>query len=166
MTPEQAKLLEQYPGVNIIEASLATLDLAAADELKQMNDRIVALRGTKPIEDFIRAFDAVPQSSAPHATVQPRRSHPAEANSRAGRVERASRAGQSRSAGRSLIPTTGRRLSYVRWLTSGRHPLTVRVLMNRFWMHHFGRGIVDTPANFGTLGVTAHAPRTARLPGR
>lgn len=32
------------------------------------------------------------------------------------------------------------------------HPLAARVMVNRVWMHHFGRGIVDSPSNFGTLG--------------
>ena len=47
---------------------------------------------------------------------------------------------------------TGRRLAYARHLTSGRHPLVARVLVNRFWLHHFGRGLVGTPADFGALG--------------
>jgi len=32
------------------------------------------------------------------------------------------------------------------------NPLTARVIVNRIWQHHFGRGIVDTPSNFGQLG--------------
>jgi hypothetical protein len=32
------------------------------------------------------------------------------------------------------------------------HPLTARVMVNRIWSHHFGRGIVGTPSNFGQLG--------------
>ena len=50
------------------------------------------------------------------------------------------------------LETTGRRLAYARHLTSGRHPLTARVLVNRIWMHHFGRGIVGTPSDFGSQG--------------
>jgi Protein of unknown function (DUF1553) len=33
-----------------------------------------------------------------------------------------------------------------------RHPLAARVIVNRVWMHHFGRGIVGSPANFGVMG--------------
>jgi Protein of unknown function (DUF1553) len=43
-------------------------------------------------------------------------------------------------------------LAFARHLTSGQHPLVARTLVNRFWMHHFGRGIVATPGDFGRLG--------------
>ena len=56
------------------------------------------------------------------------------------------------------IPTTGRRLAYARHLTSGEHPLLARVLVNRIWLHHFGRGIVDTPGDFGRLGPLRRIP--------
>ena len=47
---------------------------------------------------------------------------------------------------------TGRRGDFARHLTSGKHPLATRVLANRIWHHHFGRGIVGTVADFGTQG--------------
>src|SRR5205823_6507732 len=50
------------------------------------------------------------------------------------------------------LPTSGRRLAFARHLTSGQHPLLGRVLANRLWLHHFGRGLVDTPGDFGVLG--------------
>src|SRR6185369_7960851 len=56
------------------------------------------------------------------------------------------------------VPTSGRRLAYARWLTDGKHPLVARVLVNRVWMHHFGRGIVNTPADFGALGERPSHP--------
>ncbi len=50
------------------------------------------------------------------------------------------------------VPTTGRRLAFAKSLTSGQHPLTARVLVNRVWLNHFGKGIVNTPTDFGILG--------------
>jgi mono/diheme cytochrome c family protein len=47
---------------------------------------------------------------------------------------------------------TGRRLAFAKWLTQPDHPLTARVMVNRLWKHHFGRGIVSTLGNFGRAG--------------
>src|SRR5207247_797435 len=44
------------------------------------------------------------------------------------------------------------RLELAKAIASKDNPLTARVMVNRVWMHHFGRGIVGTPSNFGTLG--------------
>jgi hypothetical protein len=44
------------------------------------------------------------------------------------------------------------RLELARWITDPRNPLTARVIVNRLWQWHFGRGIVATPNNFGSLG--------------
>jgi hypothetical protein len=47
--------------------------------------------------------------------------------------------------------TTGRRRALAEWLVSRANPLTARVFLNRVWRQHFGRGIVNTPSNFGVL---------------
>jgi mono/diheme cytochrome c family protein len=48
--------------------------------------------------------------------------------------------------------TEGRRLALAQWITSRDNPLTARVLVNRVWQQHFGRGLAATPNNFGKMG--------------
>ena len=53
------------------------------------------------------------------------------------------------------------RMSLARWLTDterGAGHLLARVIVNRVWQHHFGRGIVDTPNDFGFLGSSPTHP--------
>lgn len=50
------------------------------------------------------------------------------------------------------------RLALADWIASPTHPLTARVQVNRLWQHHFGRGIVATPNNFGMLGTPPTHP--------
>jgi hypothetical protein len=45
-----------------------------------------------------------------------------------------------------------RRAALARWIVDSGNPLTWRSIVNRVWHHHFGRGIVDTPNDFGRMG--------------
>ena len=50
------------------------------------------------------------------------------------------------------------RLPLATWISSPENPLTARVMVNRIWHWHFGRGIVATPSNFGANGIRPSHP--------
>ncbi len=54
--------------------------------------------------------------------------------------------------------SSGRRLALADWIASEDNRLTARVMVNRVWQHHFGRGIVRSPNNFGVQGDTPTHP--------
>jgi len=55
-------------------------------------------------------------------------------------------------------PTRSRRLALANWIASSGNPMTARVMVNRLWDWHFGRGIVATPSDFGKLSGGASHP--------
>jgi hypothetical protein len=153
-TDEQKKLLADNPSVNINPGVLYQYNQKAADDLKAMDAKIAEIRARKPPEDFISVVsepaDKIPVTHVFH------RGDPKQPKA-------AVKPGGLRvlGAGAQVIEfpeknqnltSSGRRLAFARWLTSQRNPLVTRVLVNRVWLHHFGRGLVGTPSDFGMMG--------------
>ena len=61
-------------------------------------------------------------------------------------------AGLKADFGDQNMPEGRRRAALAKWITHPDNPLTRRVIVNRLWQWHFGRGIVDTPSDFGRGG--------------
>jgi mono/diheme cytochrome c family protein len=152
-TPQQTKLLMDYPFLNVTDGSLYLYDSKAAADLKTFADKAAKLRATKPVPEFVRALSE--PSGPPPVTFRFERGDyeaPKEALGPASLLI-FDRFGLRQLADKdAALPSTGRRLAFARGLVSGKHPLTARVLVNRFWMQHFGKGLVGTPGDFGLLG--------------
>ncbi len=58
------------------------------------------------------------------------------------------------------VDSSGRRSALANWLGDPANPLTPRVMTNRIWHYHFGRGIVGSPSDFGVMG---EAPANKQL---
>ncbi|MEZ6138351.1 MAG: DUF1553 domain-containing protein [Pirellulaceae bacterium] len=168
----QQALAKEYPGVFVTAETLANFDPIAAErlqeyqvaaeqcrkldaktELAKLQEEIAAIRATAPKENFLRAL-VEPTNHLPvtHLFVRGDHNQPAQELEPAELQVLQTSAPADIPSNNAQLPTSGRRLAYARHLTSGNHPLVARVLVNRVWMHHFGRGIVETPADFGRLG--------------
>ena len=124
-----------------------------------MQERINSIRASAPKERFLRAL-VEPENHVPETRLFIRGDHnqPGEPVGAGELTVLASYVATKIPSKHEELPTTGRRLAYAKHLTSGSHPLVTRVLANRVWMHHFGRGIVNTPGDFGVLGAKPSHP--------
>jgi mono/diheme cytochrome c family protein len=151
-TAEQQTLLKEHPSVNVTAGSLYLYDSKAAAELKKLVDQATAIRATRPVEDFIRVLTEVPgQVPVTYRFHRGDPDQPKQAIAPGGLTILEERVPLN-VVKEPERTTTGRRLALARWLTSPDHPLTSRVFVNRVWMHHFARGLVASPADFGKLG--------------
>jgi mono/diheme cytochrome c family protein len=150
---EQKQLFKDHPSLNVSAGSLYLYDQKAADDLKRMADEAAKIRAAKPVEEFIRALTEQPGQIPPtHLFSRGDPDQPKQTVAPGDLSILATACVGEIPADDPTLPTTGRRLAFAKKLTNGTHPLVARVLVNRVWMHHFGRGIVASPGDFGYLG--------------
>jgi hypothetical protein len=157
---EQKLLLTKNPSVNISTGVLYQYLPEAAEELKKFDTRINEVRAKKPVEEFIRAL-VEPPNHTPETKLFHRGDHQQPKQTVApASLSVATNDGQPIPfpSNDEAFPTTGRRLAFARWLAGRDNPLFARVIVNRIWMHHFGKGLVSTPADFGKLGTNPSHP--------
>jgi hypothetical protein len=157
-TPEEKTLIKKYPSA----LALYSLDLYDPALQKQVTDKsaeAAALRGTKPAEGKVMALTEV-KGVLPETKLFHRGDHdqPKQALGPGELTVLATPAIEPFPTLPLDSGSSGRRLAYARWLTGGQHPLVARVLVNRFWLHHFGRGLVNTPGDFGRQGERPSHP--------
>ena len=164
-TNEQKQLLADHPkaavGVNLIDRNLKDEHKAIMDQFGKL---IADQRAIRPADDFAHCLTEVPGKIPPTflffrgEITQPKQEvAPGELSvlcspSRPPSTSQGAEFSTRIPADDPSLPTSGRRLAYARHLTNGQHPLVARVFVNRVWMHHFGRGLVATPGDFGRLG--------------
>ncbi|MBM3458625.1 MAG: DUF1549 domain-containing protein, partial [Armatimonadetes bacterium] len=155
----QKELIRRYPGLTVDEGSLVRFAPDAANALTRKYEQLSnTIKAKRPPEDSVMCLTETPGKTPvtrlfsrgdyklPRQEVEP------------GELSILDRGETVIPLQDPKLPTTGRRLAYARALTSGRHPLPARVLVNRFWLHHFGRGLVGTPGDFGLLGERPSHP--------
>ncbi len=156
-TAEQVALLKKHPSADV-QGALDLYDPEKHKKVQEKEGEASKLRGTKPPEPFVAALTEI-AGKVPD-TVVFARGDPEQPKEKVEAAEmeilraamaswRADRSFTNKAEG---LRSSGRRLAYAQWLTSGKHPLVGRVLVNRFWLHHFGRGLVNTPGDFGQQG--------------
>ncbi len=157
-TSEQNQLLKTYPRVLVSAGNVSLYDASSHNAIMaEFDKKIAAANAKRPAEAFFHALNEQPgrvpktflftrgDPKQPAHEVQP---DELMVLSAAGKLSIAAPSAQS----------SGRRLAYARHLTSGKHPLVARVLVNRIWLNHFGKGLVATPGDFGMLGERPSHP--------
>ena len=133
------------------------LGKAQFDRLTELRDERLALRA--PEIEVAQVLSAIERTSSIPATHRLERGSP---HSPAEEVTPAILAWLGGGAPAIVPPvdgqSSGRRLALARWIVHPRNPRTARVIVNRLWQHHFGRGICRSSNDFGMLGEAPTHP--------
>lgn len=157
----QKQLLAANPSINKLSASSlylydSTYKTKHAATLKEIAARAQAIRNTKPQAEFVQAFaEQAKERNAVDATYVFFRGNPDSPKDKVTPSDLSVLASWRETQLPEFseeLSTTGRRLAFAKSITDGGHPLLARVIVNRVWKHHFGRGLVASVSDFGILG--------------
>ncbi|MBS0209573.1 MAG: PSD1 domain-containing protein [Planctomycetes bacterium] len=159
-TPEQKQLVRAHPQMFHTTGSIYLRERKRYNDFdKKYTEELAKIKARRPAEQYAQALTEVPNKTPDTFLFfrgdinQPReKQKPAELTI-LGAAHPVTIADDD-----AKLPTSGRRLAYAKHLTDGKHPLLARVLVNRVWLNHFGRGIVSTPADFGVAGMRPSHP--------
>ena len=156
---KQKQLIEDHPFLSISRGTIQQFEpKIAADIRKKWDDQAAAVSKQRPAADNVMCLSEVPGQVPPTRLFSRGDFKQPRDEVAPGELSVLSPVGFKIPANDPKLPTTGRRLAYARHLTNGQHPLLARVLVNRFWLHHFGQGLVSTPGNFGITGTRPSHP--------
>ncbi|MEY3172389.1 MAG: hypothetical protein RLZZ436_302 [Planctomycetota bacterium] len=150
----------------VLQAALASAgsDVQPDAALKMVSDSALAgLRWTCGVREYVDGPPATQllirgQAGNPGPSVTPGFPRVLAATDAAAELPTEAQGLRSESPLQPLFPSSGRRLAFARWLVRPEHPLTARVIVNRVWHQHFGRGLVPTTGDFGRAGAKPSHP--------
>lgn len=148
---ESKPLMSHIDKVRIVRVS-GTADLETLVERRDRAERTVAaieLRANPPLQVM-----AVEEGTVANSQIHVRGSHLKLGDA----VPRRFLQVVSGTDQAPLPDSASGRLQLAEWMTQPDHPLTSRVMVNRLWRWHFGRGLVATPDNFGAKGERPSHP--------
>ncbi|MFT7638618.1 MAG: hypothetical protein ACI9G1_000343 [Pirellulaceae bacterium] len=127
-------------------------------EYQKLQKQLIALRSTPPPETGALKIMSVSEGGSASTHVLIRGNPHVEGEPVTAGFPRVVAAQDVAVPERTKHNTSGRRKQFAEWLASDDNPVTARVMANRLWQHHFGRGLCGTPNDFGKLGVLATHP--------
>lgn len=148
-TPEQLNIIQETAELlKISDKELAaSMPEAERTQLKELKDRLKAVPKPAPLPATMAIQNGTNLPAHAHILVRGDITRPGE------KVEPGLPQVLRNSAGTSRIARPDKpRAALAEWIASSHNPLTARVMANRIWQHHFGRGIVPTPSDFGLHG--------------
>ncbi|MGE3315286.1 MAG: DUF1549 and DUF1553 domain-containing protein, partial [Planctomycetaceae bacterium] len=148
----------------IKEPSAATPQNAVPESSAKSSDRQVRARTLATelnrIQEKLRIFESGPLAYAGQFE-QPEKTHRLHRGDPMAPRESVAPGGLAALGKLSLkedLAEQNRRVALAEWIARPENPLTARVVANRIWQYHFGRGIVDTPSDFGRNGFRPTHP--------